>query len=81
MTRRILCGLIVFAVGFIAAKADDHIKPTMWGWVWTLTPEPDFYDVQLVSCPDGSKTTPPWHVMVLYNEDAPLGSFLQERGR
>jgi hypothetical protein len=71
------------AIGFSAAKIDDHVRPVMWGWVWELRPEPDFYGTQLVHCPNGDLTFPPWHVRVFYsNGGGPFSRwFLQERGR
>jgi hypothetical protein len=71
--RLIASGLALYAVGFVLGGMQAHIKPTGWGWVWELEP-------RLVRCPDGSMTLPPWHVLVLYDYQAPILAFLQERG-
>lgn len=82
MTAKIWIVAGIFAVlGFSIAKIDDHVKSTMWGWVWELRPLPDFYGTQLVKCPNGDITLPPWHVLVLWDQQAPIAGFLQERGR
>lgn len=79
--KRYLGMFCALSLGAIIAFGVDHVRPTMWGWVWTLEPKPDFYGSQLVQCRDGSLTLPPWHVLVLYEEDMGLRDFLQERGR
>jgi hypothetical protein len=91
MIRTILAAALLL-VGFVAAKVDDHVRPTMWGWVWTLTPTPDWPNgvpgvkptAQLVQCPNGDFTLPPWHAYVLWDNDLPITRFprifLQERG-
>ena len=91
--RKAILLTVVAIAAFSAAKADDHIHRTMWGWVWNLTPKPDWpHGIrgvtpmdQLVACPNGDLTLPPWHVFVLWDDDAPLRTFprwfLQERGR
>jgi hypothetical protein len=78
---------VALAAGFAAGKIDDHVRPTMWGWVWELTPTPDpnpIWGTQLVKCPNGDVTLPPWHVRVLWDDDLPLWQmhkvFWQERG-
>lgn len=80
-------------LGILLGEAHAHIRPTMWGWVWTLEPEPDFPigiagvkpSTQMVRCPNGDFTLPPWHVYVLWHDNLPLSNFstvfLQERGR
>lgn len=73
--------LAAFVVGVALMASYDHIRPTMWGWVWRLEPVPDFHGTQLVRCPNGDLVLPPWHVRVLWDEQAPLRAFLQERGR
>ncbi len=70
-----------FLFGVFTAASVDHIHRTMWGWVWVLEPSPDFNGQQLVMCPNGDLVLPPWHVLVLYDSDAPSSTFLQERGR
>lgn len=89
---RSLALLLVAFMGFVVAKVDDHVRPTMWGWVWTLAPTPDWPQGipgvkpmdRLVLCPNGDLTFPPWHVYVLWDSDAPITRFprvfLQERG-
>lgn len=79
---------LLLAVGFAFGEMQAHIKKTMWGYVWTLDPEPDFPmgvpgvspSTQLVRCPNGDLTFGPWHVRVIYDEQAPFAAFLQERG-
>lgn len=88
--NQLLLAALLLSAGFLGAKVDDHVRPTMWGWVWTLEPQPDWpTDVpgvkpasQLVQCPNGDLTLPPWHVRVLYADGAPFWRvFWQERGR
>ena len=76
--------------GVFIGEAHTHIKPTQWGWVWQLEPAPDWPqglpgvppDTQLVRCPNGDLVLPPWHVRVLWDDDAALSTvFLQERGQ
>lgn len=78
--------VLVF-LGFSVAKIDDHVRQSMWGWVWTLEPKPDFPQnkpiEQLRQCPHGDLVLPPWHVYVLWDNQGGYWwrSFLQERGR
>lgn len=90
MRRAVIYACIAF-IGFSAAKVDDHVRPTMWGWVWQLEPKPDFPQNipgvqpmdQLVRCPNGDLIFGPWHVYVLWTADGLKyfwREFLQERG-
>jgi hypothetical protein len=92
MMKRIVIAAAFVLAGFVVAKVDDHVRPTMWGWVWDLTPTPNWPNgvpgvkpmSQLVQCPNGDLTLPPWHVYVLWDSGAPITKFpqlfLQERG-
>lgn len=88
---RMVFVILIFSMGFLAAEAHDHIRPTMWGYAWQLDPAPDFPTsipgvkptTQLVKCPNGDLTFGPWHALVLYDYQASYygwGAFLQERG-
>ena len=84
--KEILFLIFGLIVGFVIGEMQAHIKETMWGLVWTLEPKPDFPGLpfkaisQLVKCPNGDLTFGSWHVLVLYDSQAPFKSFLQERG-
>lgn len=77
--------ITLIGLGFVIGEAEARLKLTMWGIVWQLEPKADFpIDnpiSQLVKCPNGDLTFGPWHVRVIYDHQAPLVAFLQERGR